>query len=445
VAYAKKRIGKDGKPRYTGCYVDLRGRERSAGTFSEKRRAERAAQEAEIRQREGRVGDPKRGRQRFRVYVLDTWLPNHVMEAKTRETYRYNLHAHVLPWFGAARIAEIMPGDVREWVTDQVSRGISPQTIDKNMTILSAVFTTALNDQITFLHPCKGVKIPEIPKKPLKIITPEQFDAIYQNVNLVSLQLLVELDIESGMRWGEITELRPRDVDLACRIVTISRAVVEVTPEDHPTGGRFLIKEYPKNGKFRRFKISRQMADKLRIYIEAAGIGPDDLLFPMPEQQPPAQAVHQELENLGLTEPNDKRRQYQHGTITAYSMAPCRCQHCKRAYAVYRATRRAAGKDNPRRPRRIRDTDGHIPGDWFRRKIWHPAVAAAGIESGVGVHHLRHAHASWLLAGGADLQIVKERLGHGSIATTQRYLHTLPTADETALDAFERIRGRRAG
>jgi site-specific recombinase XerD len=58
------------------------------------------------------------------------------------------------------------------------------------------------------------------------------------------------------------------------------------------------------------------------------------------------------------------------------------------------------------------------------------------------VHDLRHAHASWLLAGGADLQVVKERLGHASIMTTQKYLHTLPDADDTALDAFTKIRSR---
>ncbi len=58
------------------------------------------------------------------------------------------------------------------------------------------------------------------------------------------------------------------------------------------------------------------------------------------------------------------------------------------------------------------------------------------------LHDLRHAHVSWLLAGGADLQVVKERLGHASIATTERYLHTLPDADDTALDALARVRGR---
>jgi hypothetical protein len=36
------------------------------------------------------------------------------------------------------------------------------------------------------------------------------------------------------------------------------------------------------------------------------------------------------------------------------------------------------------------------------------------------------------LAGGADLQVVKERLGQASIATTEKYSHTLPDADDTA-------------
>ena len=58
------------------------------------------------------------------------------------------------------------------------------------------------------------------------------------------------------------------------------------------------------------------------------------------------------------------------------------------------------------------------------------------------VHDLMHAHASWLLAGGADLQVVKQRLGHGSLRTTERYLHTLPEADETALKALSKIRNR---
>jgi site-specific recombinase XerD len=128
-------------------------------------------------------------------------------------------------------------------------------------------------------------------------------------------------------------------------------------------------------------------------------------------------------------------------TMTGYSLGRCRCDYCKDAYARYRADRRAAGKDDPRVGRTL-DTDGHIPAQWFRLAVWLPALKAANLEIRVRLHDLRHAHASWLLAGGADLQVVKQRLGHGSLRTTERYLHTLPDADETALEALSKIRGR---
>ena len=44
------------------------------------------------------------------------------------------------------------------------------------------------------------------------------------------------------------------------------------------------------------------------------------------------------------------------------------------------------------------------------------------------------------LSGGADLQVVKERLGHSTIATTEKYLHALPDTDETAIEALDKYR-----
>ena len=88
------------------------------------------------------------------------------------------------------------------------------------------------------------------------------------------------------------------------------------------------------------------------------------------------------------------------------------------------------------------DTDGHMPRDWFREHVWKPALVKAKLDEHVAAKYLRHAHASWLLHGGADLQVVKERMGHAKISTTERYLGTLPEVDETALDAFSKIRNR---
>lgn len=76
----------------------------------------------------------------------------------------------------------------------------------------------------------------------------------------------------------------------------------------------------------------------------------------------------------------------------------------------------------------------------FRTKTWLPALQVADLGHHVRFHDLRAAHASWLLAGGADLQVVKERLGHSQIATTQQYLGTLPDAGDKALAALRKTR-----
>jgi site-specific recombinase XerD len=440
VGQSRKRTGTDGKLRYTAYYEDVSGRRRSAGTFPNKKAADRAWQAAETRVSEGRAGDPKRGRQRFRSYVEQEWFPNHQIELTTRQAYSYQLERHILPEFGTYRMVEIMPSHVREWVQKLAADGVRAPTIRYCMTVLSAVFTTALNDQVTFLHPCMGVKTPAVAAKTLRIVTPEQFDLIHHALPTTGLRMLVETDIETGLRWGELAELRPRDMDFSTGVVTVSRVVLELVAKFHSQGQRFLVKEYPKDKEWRRLTLSAHMRDRLADYAQS--LAPDDLLFTVAQPDQPRRRRPDTLpdpDTLGLTEPTAAGRRYRHGTISAYSGGNCHCQHCRDAYAKYRADRRAAGTDHPRRLRTI-NTDGHIPRDWFRQQIWTPALTQANLGFHVRLHDLRHAHASWLLAGGADIQVVKERLGHASITTTQRYLHTLPNADQAAVNAINTIR-----
>jgi len=131
MGWSQKRKTKDSVERYRACYRDIRGQIQSAGTFSKERDADKAWQRAELKIAEGRLSDPRRGRQTFRRYVTEEWLPNHVMEVTTREVYTYQIGKHILPWFGPMRMNEIMPAHVREWVTGLQAKGVSPASIQK--------------------------------------------------------------------------------------------------------------------------------------------------------------------------------------------------------------------------------------------------------------------------------------------------------------------------
>lgn len=73
------------------------------------------------------------------------------------------------------------------------------------------------------------------------------------------------------------------------------------------------------------------------------------------------------------------------------------------------------------------------------RKHFERARREAGIEN-FRWHDLRHTFATWLGQSGAPLEVVKEQLGHSSIAVTQKYRHVNQREVREALQNFPTLR-----
>ncbi|HYN37179.1 MAG TPA: site-specific integrase [Actinomycetota bacterium] len=74
----------------------------------------------------------------------------------------------------------------------------------------------------------------------------------------------------------------------------------------------------------------------------------------------------------------------------------------------------------------------------FRKRIWLPAVEAAGLPSDLRIHDLRHTCASLMIAQGIPPMVVSEHLGHSSVAVTLGvYSHLFDDAKEKAAAVME--------
>jgi len=370
---APSRKTSTGRTRHTGMYRDASGRQRSAGTFASKPAAQKAAEAAEDAVKLGTWVDPRKGDLTFDEYVDERWLPlmSVMTEVSTLAGYRSYLRAHFRPEFAGLKMRQITQALVQAWVVKKVKAGKpGPASIGKYHTMLHGLFRQAVADGVIGVNPCEGTVLPKVPSARARaakrrVLTPADFDRFVAALP-EQWRELAEVDIETGMRWGELIALRPSALDVEACAIRVEQVIVEVSKADSPTGERFVGKALPKDDEPRTLAVSPGFMARLVARAERLGLGPDDLLFST-----------------------------------------------------------AVGTPLARGP--------------FRKRVIVPAARAAGL-AGVTVRELRHAHASWSLAGGATLVEVQTQLGHSSLSTTQLYVHALAGAQTQALTAMQRVR-----
>lgn len=202
-----------------------------------------------------------------RHYTLGAWL-NHYLDHKTgveKSTiydYRKVVEKDIAPVLAEIPLAALTAEDVAKWVrwlADE--RGLAEKTIRNKHGFLSSALNVAASAGHIKSNPAVGgaglVAVPRTERAEMVFLTGEQYSKLHDNIAL-RWQPLVEFLVASGARWGEVTALRPSDVNRDDCTVRISRA----WKRTYESGGYAL--GAPKTNRSRRtINVDPAVLDKL--------------------------------------------------------------------------------------------------------------------------------------------------------------------------------------
>ncbi|MRH88049.1 tyrosine-type recombinase/integrase [Nocardia sp. SYP-A9097] len=247
-----------------GKQTDKRG-------FVRKFDAERFANTVEVKKMTGDYIAPSMGR--LTVGELGPkWLARQVhIKPSWAERIDSIWRVHVEPEWGARQLASIDRPSVRDWVAG-IKR--APSTVADIHTVLSMILDEAVEEKRIPANPAAGIQLPRRQLVEHNYLTHDQVAALTAESKWPEIVMLLAY---SGMRWGEMAALRPRDVDLERRRIRILRSASKVN-------SRSVIGS-PKTWEIRTVAIPGEVAEMLRPAVSAQR-DRNGLLWSRPDGEP---------------------------------------------------------------------------------------------------------------------------------------------------------------
>lgn len=145
------------------------------------------------------------------------------LRALTRKDYELVLAKYLVPTFGDRPIDQITRADVRAWHTKLGST--APRTRAKAYGLLRAIMNTAVDDELIAASPVhiRGAGAQAIKRK-VEPATPAEIEMMADAMP-PRLRASVIISAWCALRYGELAELRRKDVDVKRRLIRVRRAV----------------------------------------------------------------------------------------------------------------------------------------------------------------------------------------------------------------------------
>jgi integrase len=204
----------------------------------------------------------------------EAWLADRDdLAARTRDHYEQMLRNHILPALGAAPLGAITPAAVKAWHAG-LAEATGPTMRAHAYGLLRTILGTAASDGLIPANPCRIRGAGQVKRaKVIRTASLAELETIAAAMP-PRYRLMVELAAWCGLRFGELAELRRRDIDLGAQVVRIRRGVVTTA------AGR-AVKEPKSEAGSRDVTIPPHLIPAIRGHLDQhAGRGRDALLFP---------------------------------------------------------------------------------------------------------------------------------------------------------------------
>lgn len=238
--------------RYRVRYRDPERRSREKAGFRTKRDAEEYLAGVTVSTARGEYIDPNAAR--ATISDLGTqWLKNqsHLKPSAWRPL-EITWRLHVEPQWGRRRVGDIRFSEVQTWVTT-LGEQRSPTTVLRAYGILAGILDVAVRDLRIPTNHARGVNLPRKNPKRRAYLNHHQVELLASHAG--DHGTLVRLLAYTGLRWGEVTALRVRHLEMLRGRLRVEENAVNV--------GRDLVVGTPKSHQTRSVPFPRFLADEL--------------------------------------------------------------------------------------------------------------------------------------------------------------------------------------
>lgn len=196
------------------------------------------------------------------------WFESQVQwSPKNRYENNQTWDNYISPQFGNTILEHLSRRDLRSWVAS-LSEQWAPSTVDTYFGRFSSFLLWCVGEKRIPASPAEGVELPKAQKRPNLYLTVAEYYALRKKMH-EHYRDAVDLAVTTGMRPGELWELRCGDVDVMRRRINIERSSGEVN-------GKRVIGD-TKTEEARSIPITGAMADMLAARV--GGRPRTDLVF----------------------------------------------------------------------------------------------------------------------------------------------------------------------